>query len=113
QPCLLPTGSPAAGAPFGQRRALGAECRVFAVARVEPDLVGEAVEDLRRYVADQRREPRRVLFGVADAAREQRVAGEQMAAVGRVVQDDRPRRVALDADDLERARSYAGGVAMI
>src|SRR6185295_19337435 len=91
----VPTGLPAPRAPLRQRRTLRAERRVLAVAGVEPDLVGQPVEDLRRHVADEGGEAHRVLFGVAHAAREQGIAGEEVAAVFWVVQDDRARRVAL------------------
>src|SRR5438045_2662059 len=47
--------SPAAGAPLGQRPALGAQGRVVAVPRVEPGVVGQPVEDLVLDVVDQGR----------------------------------------------------------
>src|SRR5689334_5345291 len=49
-----PPPSPAAGAPLRQGGAFGAEGGVLAVAGVERGLVGEAVEQLRRDVVDER-----------------------------------------------------------
>lgn len=47
---------PTPGAPLGEVRALGAECRVLAVPGVDPRLVGEPVEELRLDVVEERRE---------------------------------------------------------
>jgi len=55
-------------------RTLGAERGVVAVARVNPRLIREAVEELGLHATEQRREARRVPLGVADAAGEQAVA---------------------------------------
>jgi hypothetical protein len=52
-------------------RALDAERGVIAVARVDPGLVGEAAEELRLHVIEQRREASGVFLRVADAAGEQ------------------------------------------
>lgn len=66
-------GSPAAVSPVTQLRAFRADRGVIPVARVEPGVVGEVVENPGRHVLDQRvevlRRPR-----LAHAAREQRVA---------------------------------------
>src|SRR3954467_7147672 len=48
--------SPAAGTPLVDVRLLFAEGRVVAVARVEPCVVRQDVEQSRRHVVDQRRE---------------------------------------------------------
>jgi hypothetical protein len=45
------------------------------VPRVHPGRVGEPVEDLLDHAGVKRVEPRGVLLGVADAAREQAVTG--------------------------------------
>ena len=83
--------SPAAGAPLRQRGPLGAQRRVLAVARVEPGVVRQPVEQLVLDVVDQgaRRCPARRSF--ADAAGEQRVAGDQVRVAGRVVVQQRDR----------------------
>jgi DNA-binding transcriptional ArsR family regulator len=86
---------PAPGFPFGEVGTFGAERGVTAVARVHPGLVGQAAEQLRADVAEQRREPLRVLLRVADAAGEQAVAGEQVRGL---------------AVRLEQQRDRAGGV---
>src|SRR4051794_29444764 len=57
-------GSPAAGAPLGEVGAFGAERGVLAVARIEPGVVGEAVEQLVLHVVDQGREVLLVAAGV-------------------------------------------------
>src|SRR5215210_6477186 len=80
-----PSASPAALAPLLQVRALGAQRRVVAVAGVEPGLVGEPVEQLGGDVVDQLPEGVVVVEGVADAAGEERVAGEEMRVPVRVV----------------------------
>src|SRR5690606_35819184 len=75
----VPSGvSPAAFAPFGQRGTLAAQRRVLAVARVEPGGVGKPVEDAFLDVGEQLLEPGRIAPGVADAAGEQAVPGEQV-----------------------------------
>src|SRR5690606_39371288 len=56
---------PAAGLPLRQRRALGAQRRVLAVARVDPRRVGQPVEDPLHHVVEQLLEPLRVLPRVA------------------------------------------------
>ena len=90
-------GSPAAGAPLGERGALGAERGVLAVAGVEPGLVGQPVEELVLDVVDQRREvaPRRPSV-LPTPPGNRRVAGEQVRGAGRVAveQRDRARGVA-------------------
>src|SRR3954453_13839750 len=63
---------PAAGAPLRDRRPLGAEGRVLAVAGVEPRLVGEPGEQLMLHVVDELGEPLRVPAGVPDPTRESR-----------------------------------------
>src|SRR4029450_9755100 len=73
-----PALSPTSLAPLRQRRTLGAEGGVVAVAGVEPRLVGERAEDLRLDVVDQGPEVVGVTSGVAHAAGEERVAGEQV-----------------------------------
>src|SRR4051794_3433691 len=95
--------SPAAGAPLLEVGALVAEDRVVAVAGVEPGLVGEAVEDLGADVVEQRGEGVLVAEGVADATREQAVAGPQVrGAAGVVVQQrDGAWGVADEVDHLE------------
>lgn len=64
--------SPAAFAPLREFGAFRAEGGVVAVARVEPRVVRQVVEDARRHVLDQGVEVARVP-GLADAAGEQRV----------------------------------------
>jgi hypothetical protein len=71
---------PASGTPFVEVGALRAEGGVVAVARVEPGVVRELVEDAGRHVVDQRgevgRRPR-----LADTARKERVVGRQIRAM--------------------------------
>jgi hypothetical protein len=61
-----PTGLlPATGAPLGDGRTLGAEGGVLTVARLEPGLVGQAVEELVLDVVDERGEVLHVAARVA------------------------------------------------
>ena len=70
---LVLTGGrlPASVAPLVDVRALHTEGGVVAVARIEPRLVRERVEDAPRDVTDELPEPVGVALGVANAAREQ------------------------------------------
>src|SRR5690606_41678423 len=77
-------GSPAAGPPFGERGPLAAERRVLAVAGVEPGGVREPVENAFLDIGEQLLEAGRVAPGVADAAGEQAVAGDQVRGGGGV-----------------------------
>src|SRR6202044_433341 len=95
---------PAAGAPFGDVRALGAERGVLAVAGVDPGAVGQLAEHPLLEVVHELAEPLRVLLGVAGAAGEQGVSGEQVRLVGQraarvVAQRDAARGVAAQVDD--------------
>src|SRR5690606_24400471 len=80
--------SPAPRAPLRQVRALRAQGGVVAVAGVDPGLVRQYVEDLGLDVVDQAGERLRILVGVADTAREQAVAGEDVRMPVRVVVDE-------------------------
>jgi hypothetical protein len=71
-------------------RALRAERGVPAMARVDPGLVGQPVEDLRHDAVVERGEAGRVLLGVADAAGE-----ASFTRVRSSTQRDRPGRAAL------------------
>jgi len=62
--------SPAAVGPFLEVRALVPERRVLAVARVDPGLVGQPVEDLLDDAFVEGGEARIVVLGVAETARE-------------------------------------------
>src|SRR6478736_4799216 len=88
--------SPAPGAPLRETGSLRADRRVVAVAGVEPGLVGQPLEDLGLDLVDELDERRLVAERVADPAREERVAREEMGVAGRVVvqQGDRAGRVA-------------------
>src|SRR5699024_11456903 len=72
--------SPAPLAPLGQRGPLRAEGGVVAVARVDPRLVPEAVEEPLLDVVEQLGEALRVPLRVAHPAGEQRVACEEVVA---------------------------------
>src|SRR3954452_9342680 len=105
---------PAAFAPLPEMGPLLTERRVVPVARVEPRLVRQPVEDLLLQVVHQRGEVRRVR-GPARSAREQGVPGEQVRGpLGVVVQQrDGARRVAGEADDLEAALAERDRVAVL
>jgi hypothetical protein len=96
-------------------RALRAEGGVTAVAGVDPGLVGQPVEDLRHHAVVQGREARLVLLGVANAAGEQAVAGEQVrrGAVGVDDQRDRPRGVADQVDHRQHGVAEGDGAAAL
>lgn len=65
--------------------AFGAEGGVGAVAGVDPGFVGEAGEEFGFYVVEEGLEVLLVAAGVADAAGEEGVAGEEVGRAGRVV----------------------------
>jgi hypothetical protein len=94
-------------------RALGAERGVVAVAGVEPGVVGELVEDPRPHVVDQGRERLRG-GGLADAAGEEGVAGEEVGVAGGVVVGDGEGAggVAAEVDDVEGDLADGEGVAL-
>lgn len=70
KPEALALSLPAPGAPFLEVRALRAERRVASMPRIHPGGVRQPVEHLRLHSVEQRREPGRVLLGVAHAAGE-------------------------------------------
>ena len=97
-----------------QRRALRAQRAVLAVARVEPGLVGQPVEQLVLDVVDEPAEASGSLSVLPTPPGKRRVAGEQVRGAGRVAveQRDRARRVPDEVDDLQRAVADRDGVAV-
>lgn len=61
----------------------------MAVARIDPGLVGQLVEELGLHVVEQARERLGVLVRVADPAGEEAVPGEQVRGAVRIVVDER------------------------
>src|SRR6266567_3288440 len=95
---------PAAGAPLGDMRALGADGGVPAMAGVDPGAVRQLGEDAILEIGDELAESLRVALGVTRPAGEQRVAGEQVRLVGQraarvVAQRDAAGRVPAQVDD--------------
>src|SRR5438270_385922 len=88
-----------AGAARGAAAAHSAEGRIAAVAGIDPGVVRQLVEELVLDVVDQGVEVLLRTEGVADAAGEQAVAGEQVRTVRSLVeQSDRSRRMADEMD---------------
>src|SRR5690606_29193883 len=96
-------GSPAPLAPLAEGRALGTEDRVPAVPRIDPGRVVEDVEHTGGDVLDETVEALARVLGVAHAAGEERVAGEQVGGAVRVDvgQRDGAGRVAAQVHDVE------------
>src|SRR3954469_17932619 len=99
-PCRRLLRSPAAGAPLVEVRALRAQRRVVAVAGIEPRVVVVDVEHAGRDVLAERVEALAGVLRVADASREETVAGEEVRVPGRfgVGQGDRAGSVAAQVD---------------
>src|SRR3569833_2973575 len=97
-------GSPAAFAPLRQVGAFLAEGGVLAVAGIDPGLVRQRPEDALLEVVHEPGEQLGVTPGVAGAAGEEAVAGEQVRGVAVVVaQCERAGRVPAQVDDGQRA----------
>ena len=89
-----------------------------AVARIHPGAIGQLGEDALLEVGDEAGEPLRIVVGVARAAGEQRVAGEQVRLVGQlaaavVEQSDAAGRVAAQVNDRQAGVADGHRVAVV